>query len=89
MGRFRGVLGFRVEIASGELLDSDIVEEGDEEEVRVEVEGDLMISRSSVYAALPPPLKQELIVVGYYTIKQSQFNRNSRLIERRRENLTS
>lgn len=31
LGRFRGVLGFLVEIARGELLDSDRVEEGEEE----------------------------------------------------------
>lgn len=47
MGRFRGVRGFRVEIASGELLDSEIVEEGEEElDVRIEVEGDFTISIS-------------------------------------------
>lgn len=32
LGRFRGVRGFRVEIASGELLDSERVEEEEEEE---------------------------------------------------------
>ena len=47
MGRFREVQGFRVEIASGELLDSDRVEEGEEEcKVLVDVDGDLMMSRS-------------------------------------------
>ena len=36
-----------MDIASGELLDSDRVEEGEEEcEVLVDVDGDLMMSRS-------------------------------------------
>lgn len=46
LGLFRGVRGFLGEIASGELLDSERVDEGDEVwEVMVEVEGDLMTSR--------------------------------------------
>lgn len=48
LGRFLCVRGFRVQIASGESLDSEIVEHGDDDvcEVRVDVVGDLMISRS-------------------------------------------
>lgn len=46
-GRFRGVLDFRVQIVSPELLDSEIVEDGEDEcEVRDEVEGDFTISIS-------------------------------------------
>lgn len=49
MGRFRGVLGFLVEIASGELLDSEIVEEGEEDvcDVKVDEDGDLTNSKSN------------------------------------------
>lgn len=48
LGRFREVRGFRVEIARGELLDSDSAEEGEDVcEVRVHVDGDFTISRSN------------------------------------------
>lgn len=44
----RGVLGFRVEIANGEMLDSERVEEGEEVcEVLVEEDGDFMMSKSN------------------------------------------
>lgn len=47
LGRFRGVLGFLVEIEFGELLDSDKVDDGEDEfEIQLEVEGDLIMSRS-------------------------------------------
>jgi len=50
-------------MARGELLDSEIVEEGEEEfDVRIEQEGDFMTSRSIPQATRPPPLQQELIV---------------------------
>lgn len=45
LGRFRGVRDFLVEIASGELLDSERVD--DVWEVMVEDEGDLTISSSN------------------------------------------
>lgn len=71
MGRFRGVLGFLVEIASGELLDSDMVEEGEEVcDVRLHEDGDLTISKSSPYALPPVPLRHEDIfldsIIGIY-----------------------
>lgn len=58
LGLFRGVRGFRVEVANGELLDSERVEDGDDECEAQEVDGDLMISMFNLYA-LPPPLIQE------------------------------
>lgn len=60
-GLFRGVRGFLVVIVTGELLDSERVEDGDDECEVHEVEGDLISSKFSLYA-LPPPLKQEDIL---------------------------
>lgn len=57
-----------MEIVRGELLDSERVEDGDDEFEVQEVVGDLNISRSNLYA-LPPPLKQEDIVCNYYKRK--------------------
>lgn len=50
-----------MEIARGQLLDSERVEDGEDEFEIQEVEGDLIIPRSndSNLYALPPPLKQE------------------------------
>lgn len=50
---------------SGELLDSEIVDEGDEDDVVVtnvcvDVDVDFTISKSNPYV-LPPPLKHEVI----------------------------
>ncbi|OWM80399.1 hypothetical protein CDL15_Pgr019679 [Punica granatum] len=63
LGRFRGVRGFRVEVESGELLDSEMVEVGKEDvgEVRGDVNRGLTISRSKP-KVLPPPLRKEDIV---------------------------
>lgn len=48
MGLLRVVLGFLVEIANGELLDSEIVEDGEDVcDVLEEVDEDLTISRSN------------------------------------------
>lgn len=55
-----------MEIARGEFLDSERVEDGDDDdefEVQ-EAVGDLMISRSNLYA-LPPPLKHEDMAKNY------------------------
>lgn len=57
-GLFRGVRGFLVEIARGESVDSERVEEGDDEFEVHDEEGDLIISRSNRIAR-PPPLKHE------------------------------
>lgn len=50
-----------MEIARGQLLDSERVEDGEDEFEIQEVDGDLMISKSreSNLYALPPPLRQE------------------------------
>ena len=59
-GRFRGVRGFLVEIANGELLDSEIVEEGEDVcEVPVHVDGDLTKSKSNPMVLPLAPLKHE------------------------------
>lgn len=47
-----------MEIAIGELLDSERVDEGDDDCDVHDVVGDLIISRFNLYAR-PPPLKQE------------------------------
>lgn len=56
-GRFRCARGFLVEIASGELEDSDSVDDGDVAlVVVVELDGgDFTFSNSKLYAAAPPP----------------------------------
>lgn len=63
LGRFRGVRGLRVEILIGESVDSESVDDGDEDEWVVLVEDeecwDLTISRSMLYVLPPPPLKHE------------------------------
>lgn len=48
LGLFRGVRGFLVEIAIGELLDSDNVDEGEDDCEVHEVDGDFMISKSNL-----------------------------------------
>lgn len=51
-----------MEIERGELLDSERVDDGDDEFAEAhEVVGDLIISRSNLNV-LPPPLKQEDIL---------------------------
>lgn len=72
--RFRGVRGFRVEIASREMLDSEIVDEGEDEfMVQLEVDGDLKISRSkdSKLQVRLPPVKQEDMFADYF--KQNMY----------------
>lgn len=55
-----------MQIASGELLASERVEEGEEVcEDRVEVDGDFTMSRSSAYVLPLPPLKHADICGGY------------------------
>lgn len=54
MGRLRGERGLRVEMASGELMASERVEEEEE----VDVGGDFIISRSKAYVL---PKHDELI----------------------------
>lgn len=54
-----------MEMARGELLDSERVEDGDDEFDVQEFEGDLIISRWSNLYALPPPLIQEDIVLFF------------------------
>lgn len=51
-----------MEIANGELLDSEIVEDGEEEDVcdvRVDEHVDFTNSKSNPYVLPPPPLKHE------------------------------
>lgn len=63
-GRFRAVLGFRVEIFVGELLVSEIVDDGDEEgdDARIDADdGDFMISRSILYVLRATPPKYGFI----------------------------
>lgn len=57
-----------MKIERGELLDSERVEDGDDEFEVVKVVGDLISSRSNLYA-LPPPLKHEDIG-NHYKKKQ-------------------
>lgn len=47
-GRFRGVRGFLVEIATEELLFSERVDDGEDDRDTQEVDGDLIMSRSNL-----------------------------------------
>lgn len=61
-----------MEIAIGELLDSERVDEGDDDCDVHDVVGDLIISRFNLYAR-PPPLKQEDIC----GLNQERLEKNS------------
>lgn len=67
-----------MEIARGQLLDSERVEDGEDEFEIQEVDGDLIISRSrgSNLYALPPPLRQEDI--GEVLSKKAKMALSSR-----------
>lgn len=58
-----------MEIARGELLDSERVDEGDDVcEVMVEVEGDLTISRSNPKERPPPLIHDDICIYVYVCV---------------------